>query len=45
MSAYDVKEWKMKMTFMKPTTPQLRTVAVIKKIYFEVLVKEIHPID
>lgn len=45
MLAYDVKERKMKMTFMKPTTKQPRSVVDFQKIDFEVLEKEIHPID
>ena len=45
MSAYDVKEGKMKMTFMKPTTQQPRSVANFQKIDFDVLAKDIHPID
>jgi len=39
MSAYDVKEVKMQMKFMKPTTHQPRTSANLKKIDFEVLLK------
>jgi len=45
MSAYDVKEGKMQMTFVKPTTQQPRTASNFKKIDFEVLAKDIHPID
>lgn len=45
MSAYDVKQGKMQMTFMKPTTQQPRSVADFQKIDFEVLEKDIHPID
>jgi len=45
MSAYDVKEGKMQMKFVKPTTQQPRTTVYFKKIDFEVLAKEIHPID
>ena len=33
------------MTFMKPTTQQPRTTTDFKKIDFEVLAKDIHPID
>jgi len=44
MSAYDVKEGKMQMTFMKPTTQQPRTTTKFKKIDFEVLTKDIHPV-
>lgn len=35
----------MKMTFVKPTTQQPRTTVDFKKIDFEVLAKDIHPID
>ena len=45
MSAYDVKEGKNQMTFMKPTTQQPRTAVDFKKIHFKVLAKDIHPID
>ena len=45
MSAYDVKEGKMQMTFMKPVTQQPRTTMDFKNIDFEVLAKDIHPID
>lgn len=45
MSAYDVKEGKMQMTFMKPTTQQPRTTTEFKRVDFEVLAKYIHPID
>jgi len=42
MSAYDVREGNMKMTFMKPTTQQPRTTEDFKKIVFEMLAKDIH---
>lgn len=45
MSAYGVKEGKMQMTFMKPTTQQPRSAADYKKIDFGVLLKDIHPIE
>ena len=45
MSAFDVKEGKMQMTFMKPTTQQPRSIADYLKTKFEVLEKDIHPID
>lgn len=45
MSAYDVKEGKMQMTFMKPTTQQPKSAANFQKIDFEALAKDIHPID
>ena len=45
MSAFDVKEGKMQMNFIKPTTQQPRTTSYFKKVDFEVLVRDIHPID
>ena len=45
MSANDVKGGKIQMTFLKPTTQQPRTATNFKKIDFEVLAKDIHPID
>jgi len=45
ISAFDIKEGKMKMTFIKPTTQQPRTTLDFKKLDFEVLARDIHPID
>jgi len=45
MSAFDVKEGKIQMTFLKPTTQQLISAADYQNTYFEVLAKDIHPID
>lgn len=45
MSAFDIKEAKMKMSFIKPIVQQLRTSTYFKKIDFEVLARDIHPID
>jgi len=45
MSTFDVKEGKMQMTFLKPTTQQPRSVAYYQKIDFEVMAKDIHAID
>lgn len=45
ISAFDVKEGKMQMTFMKPTTQQPRSIANHLKTDFQVLTKEIHPIN
>ena len=45
MSAFDIKEGKMQMSFIKPTVQQPRTSTDFKKIDFEVLVGDIHPID
>jgi len=44
MSAFDVKEGKMQMT-IKPTTRQPRTTSDFKKVDFEVLARDIYPID
>ena len=45
MSAFDIKEGKMQMSFLKPTIQQPRSMADYLKIDFEVLAKDIHPID
>ena len=45
MLAFDVKEVNMQMTFIKPTTQQSRTTIDFKRTDFEVLARDIHPID
>lgn len=45
MSSFDIKEGKMQMSFIKPTIQQPRTLADFKKIDFEVLARDIHPIN
>lgn len=45
MSAFDIKKGKMQMSFIKPTVQQPRTSVDFKKIDFEVLARDIHPID
>ena len=45
MSSFEVKEGKMQMAFMKPTAQQPIIVVDFKKIDFEVLAKDNHPID
>jgi len=45
MSAFDIKEEKMQMTFIKPTTQQPRIASDFKKVDFEVLARDIHPIS
>lgn len=45
MSAYDIKEGKMQMSFLKPTVQQPKSFADYLKTNFEVLAKDIHPID
>lgn len=45
MLAFYIKEGKMQMSFIKPIVQQPRTSADFKKIDFEVLARDIHPID
>ena len=45
MATFDVKEGKMQMTFIKPTTQQPRTITDFKRVDFEVLARDIHSID
>ena len=45
MSDFDIKEGKMQMTFIKPTTQQPKKASDLKKVDFEVLARDIHPID
>lgn len=45
MSAFEIKEGKLQMTFMKPTTQQPKTTSDFKRVDFEVLTRDIHPID
>jgi len=45
MSAFDIKEGKTKMSFLKPTIQQPKLMVEYLKIDFEVLAKDIHPID
>jgi len=45
ISVFDVKECKMQMTLMNPTTQQPMSITYYLKTDFEVLVKDIHPID
>jgi len=44
MSPCDVKDGKMQMTFIKSTTQQPRTTVFFKRVDFEVLSRDIHPI-
>lgn len=44
-SAFDIKEGKMQMSFLKPTTQQPKSMADYLKKDFEVMEKDIHPID
>jgi len=45
MSAFDIREGKMQMSFIKPIVQPLRTSPDYKKIDFEVLARDINPID
>jgi len=45
MSAFDIKEGKMHMSFLKPTIQQPESMGDYLKTNFEVLAKDIHPID
>lgn len=44
-SAFNIKEGKMQMIFLKPTTQQPKSMVDYLKMEFEVLAKDIHPID
>ena len=45
MSAFEIKEGKMQMSFLKPTVLQPKSLADYLKTDFEVMAKDIHPID
>lgn len=45
MSAFDIKEGKMKMSFVKPTMQPPRTSRDYKNIEIEVLARDIHPLN
>ena len=45
LSAYDLKTRKMQMTFLQPKVQAPKTSEDYKKIVFEVLSKDVHPID
>jgi len=45
ISAFDIKEGKMQMSFLEPTVQQPRSMADYLKTEFEFLAKDIHPID
>jgi len=45
MSAFDIKEGKMQMSFLKPIVQQPKSMADYLKTNFEVLARDIHPID
>lgn len=45
MSAFDIKTGKMQMTFMQPTIQEPKSSADYRKIEFEALARDVHPID
>jgi len=45
LSAFDIKEGNLQMSFIKPTTQQPKTSSDFKRVDFEVLARDIHPID
>ena len=45
MSAFDIKEGKLQMSFIKPRAQQPKTSSHFKRVDFEVLARDIHPID
>lgn len=45
MSAFDIKTGKMQMSFMQPTIQLPKTSTNYRKMDFEVLVRDVHPID
>jgi len=45
MSAFDIEEGKMQMSYIHPTTPQPKSTTDYKKANFEVLAKDIHLVD
>lgn len=45
MSAFDIKERMMQMRFLKPIVQQPKSMAGCSKTNFEVVAREIHPID
>lgn len=45
MSAYEIKEGKMLMSFFKPKVQQAQSTADYLKTYFEFMAKDIHPLD
>lgn len=45
MSAFDIEEGKMQMSYMNPTVPQPKSTTNYKKATFEVLEKDIHYVD
>jgi len=45
ISAFDIKAGKMQVSFLHPIVQQPKTSAEYKKTDFEVLARDVHPID
>ena len=45
MSTFEIKEGKLRMSFIKPIAQHPRTSEDYKRIDFEVMARDIHPID
>ena len=45
MLAFDIKEGKLQMTFVKPTSQQPKTTSNFKRVDFEVLARDSNPMD
>lgn len=45
MSAFDIKARKMQVSFLQPTMQQPKTSTDYKKTNFEVMARDVHPID
>ena len=45
LSAFEYKNKKMQMSFLRPTVQKNKTSSYYKKIEFEVPVQDIHPLD
>jgi len=45
MSTFDIKTGKIQMTFMQPIVQQPKSSVNYKKIEFEVLARDVQPID
>ena len=45
MLAFNIKEGKLQMSFIKPTAQQPKKTSDFKRVDFEVLARDIHPID
>jgi len=45
MPAFEIKDGKLQMTFVKPTSQESNTTKNFKRLDFKVLARDIHPID